>query len=116
MNTRLNHVQNWPDLAQKANWSVTTMAKDCGVSSRSLQRHFLKTFGKSPKTWLLEQRQKKAVEFLQRGSSVKEVSSKVGYQHVSAFSRQFKKIEGDSPIGLFKAGMEMSRTDNDCRV
>jgi transcriptional regulator GlxA family with amidase domain len=61
MNSKLNHVKNWPELAQAANWSAAILAKKCGVSVRTLERHFLKEMGKSPKAWLAETRQQLAV-------------------------------------------------------
>jgi transcriptional regulator GlxA family with amidase domain len=54
MNTRLNHIQNWPELAQQADWSASVLAKKCGVSVRTLERYFLKTMCKTPKNWLAD--------------------------------------------------------------
>ena len=41
-NSRLKHIQNWPEWARVANWSAATLAQNCGVSLRTLERHFLK--------------------------------------------------------------------------
>jgi transcriptional regulator GlxA family with amidase domain len=60
MNTKLNHIQNWQELAQKVNWSVSALAKKCNISVRTLQRHSFKKTGKIPKTWLAEQRHSRA--------------------------------------------------------
>jgi AraC-like DNA-binding protein len=97
MNTRLNHIQNWPELAEEANWSGTTLARNCGISLRTLQRHFLKTMGKTPKTWLDEQRHLQAVKLLREGSSIKETAAHLGYKHAHHFSRNFKKYFGFPP-------------------
>jgi hypothetical protein len=35
------------ELSQQANWNVKKMAKLCSVSTQTLERHFLKTLGKS---------------------------------------------------------------------
>ena len=97
MNKRLQQIQNWPERAQVAKWSAATLAKDCGVSLRTLQRHFIKEMGKSPKLWLAEQRQLDAVEALKKCSCVKEAASNLGYKHTHHFSRDFKAHWGYCP-------------------
>jgi AraC-like DNA-binding protein len=104
-NTRLAGVQNWTELAEKANWSVAQMASLSSVSIYTLKRHFLESFGKNPKKWIIEQRQIKALELLKSGASVKETSFQLGYSHQSTFSREFKKYWNYSPSGtLFAIG------------
>ncbi len=97
MNSRLNHIQNWPEQAQQANWCATTLAKNCGVSLRTLERFCLKTMGKSPKAWLLEQRQQRAAKLLQDGCSVKETAANLGYKHQNHLSNEFQKRWGCCP-------------------
>jgi transcriptional regulator GlxA family with amidase domain len=99
MNTklRLKHIQNWPELAREAKWSVSALAKKCGVSVRTLERFYLKEIGKCPKAWLSEQRQRRAIELLRGGSSVKETAAYLGYKHATHFSREFKEHRGHSP-------------------
>jgi AraC-like DNA-binding protein len=97
MNTKLNHNPDWPKLAKQANWSVTKLASFCKVSPRTLERHFRRSTGKSPKEWLAEQRQRQALELLRDGSSVKETASLLGYSHAHHFSREFKERWGYSP-------------------
>jgi AraC-like DNA-binding protein len=97
MSKRLNSDQDWLPLAQQANWSVSKVAKLASVSTRTLERHFVKFLGKTPKTWLAEQRQKQALELLCDGTSVKEAASLLGYQHASTFTREFKKLSGQCP-------------------
>lgn len=91
MNTKLNHVQNWPELAEKANWSVSAIAKSCGVSLRTLERHFRKQLKISPKRWLAEERQRRALVLLNGGWSVKETATQLGYPYAHHLSREFKK-------------------------
>jgi transcriptional regulator GlxA family with amidase domain len=100
MNTRLHYIQNWPELAQEANWSAAVLAKKCGVSVRTLERHFLKQFSKTPKAWLAEQRQRKAVELLHDNSSVKETAMCLGYKHATNFTRKFKDHWGGCPVQI----------------
>jgi AraC-like DNA-binding protein len=97
MNSLLNHIQNWPELAQQANWSASALAKLCGVSVRTLERHFLRLKGKRPKAWLAEQRQQQAVELFQDGSTVKEAASCLHYKHPSHLTNDFKKHWGNCP-------------------
>ena len=99
MNTKLNYIQNWPELAEEANWSGRTLARNCGISLRTLQRHFLEKMRKTPKVWLDEQRHRQAVKLLQDGSSIKETAAHLGYKHAHHFSRNFKKHFGFPPTG-----------------
>lgn len=94
MSNRINSEQEWLPLAKEANWSVEKLAVNCGVSSRTLERHFKETMGKTPKAWLSEQRHKQAMKLLRDGLLVKETSSQVGYQHPNNFAREFKKLAG----------------------
>ena len=97
MNTKLNQIENWTELAQKANWSAASMAEQCGVSVRTLHRHFRETLGKNPKAWLTEQRWHAAVELLRDGSSIKEAAARLGYKQPHNFTRQYKAQWGICP-------------------
>jgi AraC family chitin signaling transcriptional activator len=97
MSIRLNHIQNWPELAQQANWSAAALAKKCGVSVRTLHRHWVKQMGKNTKTWLAEQRQRQAHELLCDGSSVKETAFCLGYKQPTNFTRKYKNHWGICP-------------------
>jgi AraC-like DNA-binding protein len=97
MNGRLHQVQNWPELARQAHWSAAALAKNCGVSLRTLERFFLKEMGKHPKAWLSEQRQQRAHELIQGGSSVKETAARLDYKHPSHLTNEFKKQWGCCP-------------------
>ena len=97
MNTRLNHIQNWPELARQANWSVAVLAMQCRVSKRTLHRHFLKHMGRSPKAWLIEERQRSALELLRNGSTIKEIATWLGYKQPGNFTRQYKSLWGVCP-------------------
>jgi AraC family transcriptional regulator, transcriptional activator FtrA len=97
MNAKLTQIQDWIALAQKAEWSVSKLAKNGGVSVRTLERNFLETHGKMPKAWLAAQRQKLAWELLCECSSVKETASELGYRHAEHFSRDFKACYGYCP-------------------
>jgi len=69
----------------------------CGVSVRTLHRHFLKHLGKNTKTWLAEQRQHNALELLCNGSSIKETATCLGYKQPNNFTRHYKSQTGICP-------------------
>jgi AraC-like DNA-binding protein len=100
MNKELDRIQWRPELAREVNWSVTILARKCGVSVRILELYFHKTRGMTPKAWLAEQRQKQAMELLARGKSVKEVASELGYKHAQHFSRTVKRFSGRYPTQI----------------
>ncbi len=100
MNTKLNNIQNWPELAREVKWSASALAKKCGVSLRTLERYFLEEKRKTPSTWLAEQRQLDAVEVLKKSACLKEVSSNLGYKHTHHFSRDFKAYWGYCPTQI----------------
>jgi AraC-like DNA-binding protein len=97
MNTKLKHIDIRPELAQQAKWSASMLAKICGVSVRTLERHFHKQMGKTPKKWLTQKRQSQADELLRDGKTVKETATIIGYKCAQHFSRGFKKYWGYCP-------------------
>ncbi|MFM2296038.1 MAG: hypothetical protein RLZZ350_2451 [Verrucomicrobiota bacterium] len=97
MNTKLNHNPDWEKLAEKVKWSAAGLAKECGVSVRTLHRHFLKHFGRSTKDWLNEQRQRKASALVLEGLSIKETAGTLGYKHQGNLTRKFKQSFGFCP-------------------
>jgi len=100
MSNRLEQIQNWPELAEQAQWSVSALAKKCGVSVRTLERHFIQQMGKSPKVWLTGQRQEQARKLLKGGWRVKEVANLLIYKHSSHFTNDFKQHWGQCPSNL----------------
>ena len=97
MNARLDRVQNWLELAEEAHWAVAVLAKRAGTSVRMLERYFRQNMGQSPKAWLVEQRQRHAMDLLHDGCSVKETGAQVGYRYAQHFSREFKAYWGSCP-------------------
>jgi AraC-like DNA-binding protein len=97
MNSLLHHIQNWPERGRQANWCAATLAKNCGVSLRTLERFCLKEMGKSPKAWLSEQRQQQAAKLLHDGCSVKETAGNLDYKHSTHLSRDYKGHWGCCP-------------------
>jgi len=110
MNTPLNHIQNWEELAQKAGWSVASLAKHCGVSVRTIERYFLESKGRRPKEWFNEKRQERAMKLLLGSYSAKETANHLGYTHSSTFSREFTKYWGFSPMQAMSSSVKLART------
>ena len=104
MSIRLNQVQNCRELAEQACWSDAQLAKKCGVTVRTPERHFLSQTRKSPKAWLGEERLRRAAELLQDDSSVKEVANRLGFTHQHHFSREFKRHQGYPPSQTTSSG------------
>ena len=101
MSSQLHQVQNWPELARKSNWRAASLAKNCRVSLRMLQRFFKENMGISPKKWLFEQRQKHAVKLSSKPDPrIKVTATDLGYKYPCHFSRDFKKHWGISPTQI----------------
>ena len=79
-----------PDLAAKLNMSYI-----------NFRRLFKKETGRSPGSWLIQQRVERACQLLRNDTfSMKEISEFLGYPDVYTFSKQFKKEMGIPPSEL----------------
>lgn len=95
--SHLRRIQDWPQRAHEAKYSVKALARNCGVSVRALGMFFLAVMHESPRCWLRRIRMERAVELLGDGSNVSETAHCLGYQDRSHFSREFKKHYGLAP-------------------
>ena len=93
----LKQIADWDRRAARANWSVQKLAKQCGVSPRTLQRFFKGKFGVLPKDWLVRLRMQKATEALLSDGVVKSAASSADYNNPFHFSREFRKHFGYPP-------------------
>ena len=119
MYTHLHQITNWPKLAEEAKWHTGKLVKECKVSLRTLERFFLKKFGKTPKRWLTEQRQIWAAKRLQDGLWPKEAAADAGYVKHTQFSREFKGYWGFTPSEYVSGGakvVEKRRFENPVAV
>jgi AraC-like DNA-binding protein len=74
------------------------LARRLGLSAGYFTRVFRRSYGLSPRTWLLHQRVGHAGLLLRESTSrVSEIAEKLGYTEVYLFSRQFRQIFGVSP-------------------
>lgn len=84
-------------------FTMTEMAKHCNVSERYLRKLFTQHLQLSPLEYLNQVRINKAIELLKNADySIKEVSSKCGFQSPQYFSRVFKKQTGSCPRNITK--------------
>lgn len=93
----LQEITDWAECAAAAQWSVTTLARDCGVSVAQLERHFLETWGQSPRERIYAERMRRACEALEQGKRVYEVATLLHYGHPHNFTRAFTDFFGISP-------------------
>lgn len=89
-----NHI-DWPQPGD--------LAAVVELSSGYFTKVFKRTFGISPRRWIVEERIRLASLYLmESGKNISEVSETFGYSDVFFFSQQFKKITGLSPSGYIK--------------
>jgi AraC-like DNA-binding protein/mannose-6-phosphate isomerase-like protein (cupin superfamily) len=78
--------------------TVADVCRDVGVSERTLRRQFAAATGMTWRRYLLERRLLRAMAALaEPGPSVLDVSTAVGFDSVSAFTRAFRRYAGETP-------------------
>ncbi|MEK7413416.1 MAG: AraC family transcriptional regulator [Planctomycetota bacterium] len=73
------------------------LAAAVDMSPNWFSRLFRRTYGVSPRSWMVRHRMQQASEHLNRETPVQEVAAQFGYQDSFLFSRQFKAVMGMSP-------------------
>ncbi|OGV59412.1 MAG: hypothetical protein A2X45_22320 [Lentisphaerae bacterium GWF2_50_93] len=90
----LNHIAG----NYKSRLKIRSIAKLCGVSIETLRRLFRKAVGRSPESYVQHMRIQIAASLLENTTGpIGEISARTGYQTVSCFNRQFRKLMGMSP-------------------
>jgi transcriptional regulator GlxA family with amidase domain len=78
--------------------TVRDLAREAGMSSRNLARHFNAVTGTSPLRWLLTQRVRRAQELLETSDlSVEQVASRTGMGTATTLRRHFNQQLGVPP-------------------
>jgi len=113
VNSRLDRVRDWRDLAREAKYQVRGLAKICGVSERQLRRYVFEHLKKRSKRWLDELRAEAAKRDFERGDLVKAASNDVQFNHASNFTRFAKRVLGETPQNLMQQS-SMSGIDKEC--
>jgi AraC-like DNA-binding protein len=101
--SRLDKVQNWPELAKQAGFRAGFLSQLVGISARQLRRYARNHFGQNLQNWLNAQRLILAAEILKDCDSIKRLAGELGYKDCSHFCHQFKHRYGMSPT-KFLAG------------
>jgi len=111
MNSRLERIQDWETLTKDAVYNPATMAALCPISLRQLQRFFRLHFGKSPNSWAMELRCRRARELVARGYSNKGVAAELNFASESHFCHAFKKVYGCPPQSFAPLYGRVSRSE-----
>lgn len=90
----------WESLAFASNFKPSLLAHQCGVSLRTLERHFAKHYRITVRESLRKMRLSLAHTRLMRGERIKSVAYDLGYKQLSHFSRDFKRFYGVPPRAL----------------
>jgi AraC family transcriptional regulator of arabinose operon len=78
--------------------SVEELAKACGLSRVHFTRRFSKITGEPPSQYIIHRRIEKAGHLIREsGLKMEVISEMLGYSDVCFFSRQFKRVTGESP-------------------
>lgn len=82
-------------------WRVADLCDLLELSSSQLHRRFLESVGTTPMDWLRRERMHAAKRLLvQADARVSDVAARCGYQDPFHFSRDFRRIAGQSPTGF----------------
>lgn len=76
---------------------LPSLAREFGLSERSLFRKFQKETGLSPGQWRRQMQLLRSLELLAQGRSVTETAFEVGYESAGAFIRAFRETVGVTP-------------------
>jgi YesN/AraC family two-component response regulator len=86
-----------------ADLSLEALARLAGLSKYHFIRRFRKRTGFTPKEYIITKRIERAKALMKKGGmSISEISSEVGFNHVSNFSKLFRKFTGHPPIKFKK--------------
>lgn len=100
MQLSTHQTKTWEQLALASGFHASALAKEAGVSLRTVQRFFRRRHGVTVTAWLRVLRLRMAYDRLQCSHSVKEVAFDLGYRHQSNFTRDFKRQYGVPPSVL----------------
>jgi AraC family transcriptional activator FtrA len=94
----LAHLLPWALARLDRELGVRELAREAGMSTRNLARHFHAVTGMSPLRWLLTQRVRRAQELLETtGLSVEQIATRVGLGTATTLRRQFNTQVGVPP-------------------
>jgi AraC-like DNA-binding protein len=92
-------------LAPQNSWTVEQLAALSGMSRSAFANWFTKLVGEPPLRYLSRWRMHKAIEMIRENRlTTAEIASLVGYESEAAFSKAFKKWNGQSPGAYRRSG------------
>jgi len=78
--------------------TIETLASECGLSMRAMQRQFQRVFGLTPQEFLMKTRVAAACHLLRTTSRpLSEIASDCGFSDQSSFTQHFKRHLGVTP-------------------
>lgn len=86
------------------------LARSVGLSAFHLQRLFKAIYGVTPREYGESKRMQAALEMLEAGAKPVEIFAALHYSELSAFSRAFKRRQGQSPTAFCKKCQPRSGT------
>ena len=92
--------------------NITQVAKQLGMSSRSLQRMLIKETDKSPSYWFQLARARKAAKHLGQTNAMADTADLYGYSDQSHMCREFQRWFKLSPTQLLNDAMLMAQLDS----
>lgn len=82
-------------------FSLAGLAEAAGISPRTVEYHFRRTYGMTPKRWFTTMKLNRVhAELKQRGRSdtrVTDVALDWGFNHLGRFSAEYRRLFGESP-------------------
>lgn len=84
-------------------WTVRMLAERAGMSRSAFADAFRDATGATPMDYLLRWRMQLAEDLLDKGRSVAQVASELGYASQSAFGVAFRRVKGCSPKASLQA-------------
>lgn len=92
-------------------WTVTSLARQVGMSRSAFAAHFTSVMGIAPMSYLLNWRLNQAKSALSASKTpLYEIAEQAGYQSVSAFSTAFRRVTGLSPTAYALAARGAATT------
>ena len=77
---------------------LATLAHECGLSVSYFYRSFRKSFGTSPRHYLIQQRVERAKQLMRTSRTpLSQIALETGFPDQATFSRTFKALAGNSP-------------------
>lgn len=101
---KFEHVADWI-LEKKGNVSIDTIADQCGMSKRTLERKFIDIHGVTPKQYTRIVRFRSVIQYLQTQTKMpdwQELLVRSNYYDQAHFIHDFKEFTGTSPLAFLK--------------